>query len=192
LQLNNGSSMATVTVSAGSQSITAPVQLLSNTAIDPAASATLTISGAVSGAGSSLVLDGSGKLVLNGTNTYLGGTLVTAGTLIVSNASALANGSSLTIGAGAASIFVPSVSANPSSLMAATGPATASAASYPSAAAGPWLTTRDAIFGESLGPFPRWPASWSTIGTESDVKRAIGAKAVDAVLSQPWNSLDKR
>jgi autotransporter-associated beta strand protein len=41
---------------------------------------------------------GSGKLILSGTNTYMGGTTVNSGTLIVSNSQALADGSSLTVG----------------------------------------------------------------------------------------------
>jgi autotransporter-associated beta strand protein len=46
-------------------------------------------------------------LILSGTDSYSGGTVVTAGNLIVDSDTALPEGSSLTVGAGAASIFDP-------------------------------------------------------------------------------------
>jgi autotransporter-associated beta strand protein len=56
-----------------------------------------------------LVLDGSGTLILSGSNTFSGGTSVEAGTLIVGSATALADGSSLTVGQGASSLFAPAI-----------------------------------------------------------------------------------
>jgi autotransporter-associated beta strand protein len=41
---------------------------------------------------------GNGTLVLSGTDTYTGGTIVAQGTLIVQNAKAIADGTSLTVG----------------------------------------------------------------------------------------------
>jgi autotransporter-associated beta strand protein len=49
----------------------------------------------------SLSLNGSGILVLSGTNTFAGGTAVSAGTLVLASAYSVPDGSSLTIGAGA-------------------------------------------------------------------------------------------
>ena len=49
--------------------------------------------------------DGSGQLILSGTNSYGGGTNVWAGTLMVTNANGLPFGSSLNIGGGAGTIF---------------------------------------------------------------------------------------
>ena len=49
LQLDNGDSNCTITVSVGTQTITAPVQLVSNTVIVQSASATLNISGPLIG-----------------------------------------------------------------------------------------------------------------------------------------------
>jgi len=42
--------------------------------------------------------DGTGELILSGTNSYAGGTFVESGTLVLTNNEALAAGSSLTIG----------------------------------------------------------------------------------------------
>ena len=69
--LNNGASPATVTSSAGSHSITAPVQLGSNatTTVTNAAD-TLTLSGGLTGAGKTLTKTGAGKLVLSGAQNY--------------------------------------------------------------------------------------------------------------------------
>ena len=84
LQLNNGSSNATITVSAGSQTIAAPVVLENNVNVAVATGASLTISGAIgqSGGSDALTLSGGGRLFLSGSNSY-GGTAVSSGTLIV-------------------------------------------------------------------------------------------------------------
>ena len=60
--------------------------------------------------GRSLTLegDGSGRLILSGSNDYGGGTDVAAGTLIVTSNTALTDGTSLTVGAGGTFIFDPS------------------------------------------------------------------------------------
>ena len=68
--------------------------------------------GAISGGGN-LTKVGAGTLVLSGDNTYSGGTNVEAGTLIVNNSGAIPDGSSLTVGAGGAFIFDPTVSGSP-------------------------------------------------------------------------------
>ena len=55
----------------------------------PFASATLTISGNISQTGpSGLTLNGPGTLVLSGSNSYTGGTTITAGTLSIGNGGA--------------------------------------------------------------------------------------------------------
>ena len=53
--------------------------------------AILTVSGTIKGAGA-LQKNGTGELVLSGTNTYTGGTTISAGTLVAAHASALGNG----------------------------------------------------------------------------------------------------
>ena len=105
LQLANGGNSASITVSSGSHTISAPVALLSNVSVLPAAGSQLTISGGISGAGQSLTVDGGGTVVLSGANSYTGRTMVSAGTLILSNSSAIAAGASLTVGAGAGILF---------------------------------------------------------------------------------------
>jgi autotransporter-associated beta strand protein len=100
LSLNNGSSIAAVTVTSGSHTIAENVALLSNTNLLPATGTTLTVSGVISGAGRSVDINGSGSVELTGTNTYSGATSLTNGTLTVS-AGAI-NTSALTVGSAAA------------------------------------------------------------------------------------------
>ena len=81
LTLSATSGVALVTVSAGSQTIAAPLTLASSAAFAPASGTQLTISGAIGGPGG-LSLADSGTLILSNTNnTYTGGTTVSAGTL---------------------------------------------------------------------------------------------------------------
>ena len=111
LQLNNGSSNATITVSAGSsQTIAAPVVLESNVNVTLAGGASLTISGGIgqSGGGQSLTLTGSGNLTLPGSDNYTGGTTVNGGTLFVDSSSAIPANTGLTVGAGGTVVFGPS------------------------------------------------------------------------------------
>jgi len=64
--------------------------------------------------GYSLTMSGSGgTLILSGTDTYTGGTNVTAGTLIVTSNAALPDGGTLTVGAGGTLIFDPSAAGSP-------------------------------------------------------------------------------
>ncbi len=55
--------------------------------------------------GGSLAKEGSGTLILSGSNDYRGGTVVDAGTLILASSAALLDGSGLTVGAGASQLF---------------------------------------------------------------------------------------
>ncbi len=64
----------------------------------------MTYSGDIGGGGS-LTLDGPGILILSGSNTYTGGTIVDGGTLEITGSNALPSGTALTVGAGAASLF---------------------------------------------------------------------------------------
>jgi autotransporter-associated beta strand protein len=80
LTLSASSGAALVTVSAGSQTIAAPLMLASSVNFAPASGTQLTISGAIGGTGA-LSLTAAGMLLLSGTNSYSGGTTVSAGTL---------------------------------------------------------------------------------------------------------------
>ncbi len=80
LMLSATSRLALVAVSAGSQTIAAPLTLASNATFAPASGTQLTLSGAVSGTGA-LALTDVGTLILSSTNSYTGGTMVSAGTL---------------------------------------------------------------------------------------------------------------
>jgi hypothetical protein len=106
LTMANTSSSSQIIVSSGSHSITAPVTIANgNLEISVSNTGTLAISGNIADDNGlrSLTLDGdgTGELVLSGTNNFGsngGGTIVTNGTLILTNNEALAAGSSLTIG----------------------------------------------------------------------------------------------
>jgi fibronectin-binding autotransporter adhesin len=68
----------------------------------------LLISGPIiQNAASGIIKSGLGTAVLSGTNTYTGGTTVTAGTLIGTNASALGTNSALTVGNNANFTYAP-------------------------------------------------------------------------------------
>ncbi len=67
-------------MSAGSQTIAAPLMLASGANFAPAAGTQLILSGAITGTGG-LSLTDAGTLILSGTNSYSGGTTVSAGTL---------------------------------------------------------------------------------------------------------------
>ena len=101
----DGSSPAAVTVISGTHSVAAPI--VSGSDLVVSSSGSLTLSGSVSDGGlaKSLTLDGGGTLVLSGTGSYTGGTMVEAGTLIVTSDAAIANGTNLTLGADATPIF---------------------------------------------------------------------------------------
>jgi autotransporter-associated beta strand protein len=87
-----------------------------------------TINANLTGSGG-LSKTGNGKVTLSGTDSYLGGTVVTGGTLNVTSFQALAAGSMLTVGAGATTLFGAAVAAPASAAIASTSAAESSAAS---------------------------------------------------------------
>lgn len=83
LTFDQGPGAATLFASGGNHAISAPISVTTGgltTTVDDAGQ-TLTLSGAISGAGAGLVKIGDGTLLLTGTNTYDGTTSVSAGTL---------------------------------------------------------------------------------------------------------------
>jgi autotransporter-associated beta strand protein len=105
LTLSKSGNGATITASDGSHAINVPVILASNlvVAAPPGDTSPWTLAfgaaGGIFGSGKSLTMNGAGGLlILNGTDSYSGGTTVTAGTLTVTSAAGLADGSRLTVG----------------------------------------------------------------------------------------------
>ena len=97
-------------VLAGSHSLAAPVTIAGGgLTISESSNSSLMIAGNIGddNGSESLTLggDGTGILVLCGTNTYGGGTNVVAGTLVVMNPAALLDGSNVAVGAEAVSMF---------------------------------------------------------------------------------------
>jgi autotransporter-associated beta strand protein len=80
------------------QTIGLPLQLVTGGGTFDTWPAGLTVSGPISGSGP-LVKVGSGTLTLAGSNSYTGGTSVSAGLLVINRSGALPTGSILTIGA---------------------------------------------------------------------------------------------
>jgi autotransporter-associated beta strand protein len=103
LTMNNSGTDAKIIVVSGSHSITAAVQIAGgNLDISESGSSTLAISGNISDDGNSRMLslggDGSGQLILSGSNSYTGGTVVSSGTLVVNSDEGIPDGTSLTVG----------------------------------------------------------------------------------------------
>ena len=101
LILDGDSASASVTATAGSHGIAVP--LVTNsfgaTFSTVGAADTLTVSGVISGNGK-LTKGGNGTLVLTGSNTYLGGTAISAGTVTVNSSTSLGDASgAVSIGA---------------------------------------------------------------------------------------------
>ena len=92
LTIDNSGSDAQFSNLTGNHTISAPVVLNSNLNVEPTAGSSLTISGAISGAGA-ITNSQAGTLVLgNSSNTYSGGTSVTAGTVEFNGLGALGSG----------------------------------------------------------------------------------------------------
>ncbi|MGA2257840.1 MAG: PEP-CTERM sorting domain-containing protein, partial [Thermoguttaceae bacterium] len=118
LDNSSGSANSQLLALAGSHTISAPVTIAGGRlTVNESDNSSLSISGNINDDNGmeSLTLngDGTGQLILSGTNTYGGGTIVEVGTLVVTAASALPEGTSLTIGAGGTLIFDPMAAADP-------------------------------------------------------------------------------
>ena len=140
---------------AATDTITGPLVLVNHVTVLPVAGSPLTISGRISGAGGLTIsgvpgTPGQGTVVLAGTNSYTGGTIVSAGKLIVSNASGIAANTSLTIGAIAVNLFKASL---PSQSV----PAAAVDAGYQVPRAGTMYSwSADQFFASRGTQFPGW------------------------------------
>ena len=117
LTLDNGSSTIAVAVSSSGDAIGAGVAVSLNSdavVTTTASSDSLTISGDIrdGGAAHGIEKDGPGTLVLSGSNTYTGGTIVDDGTLVVDSRAAIVDGSNLTVGAEGVLLFGASAPLN--------------------------------------------------------------------------------
>ncbi len=88
LRIYGNGGVAITNISSNS-TISCPVIMPSTGTVAVATSMTLTISGIISGAATNLTMSGPGILVLSGTNTYNGTTIVNSGYLNIQNGSAL-------------------------------------------------------------------------------------------------------
>jgi autotransporter-associated beta strand protein len=96
LILDANGSTATITNTSGNNTISAPMQLNSDTSVMVAGSAsTLTLNGSVSGAGG-VILSGAGTLVLGASNSYAGQTTINSGVMTVIANGALPGGGAVT------------------------------------------------------------------------------------------------
>jgi MBG domain/Passenger-associated-transport-repeat len=91
LTLNNGTIASTVTVQAGSHTISEGTAIINGVAFNESAGTALAVAGSITGSGG-LRQSGAGSLVLSGSNSYVGVTTVNGGAMVVSNASALSGG----------------------------------------------------------------------------------------------------
>jgi autotransporter-associated beta strand protein len=118
LTLNNGGNPVAIVVSGSGHVIDRRVTLALESDLRVTVEGSddsLNIAGSVEdvGAGYSLVKDGSGTLVLSGSNAYMGGTIVDDGTLVVASPGAIAAGTSLLVGADATGLFDQFATASP-------------------------------------------------------------------------------
>jgi autotransporter-associated beta strand protein/uncharacterized repeat protein (TIGR03803 family) len=87
LTLTSTGANAALTNNGGNHTIAVPVILGSNLSVSATPGSNLTVSGAISESnpGTSVTLTGNGQLILAGSNTYTGGTVVEAGILVAAN-----------------------------------------------------------------------------------------------------------
>ncbi len=100
LTLSNGTAAVSIANSGGNQTIAVPLVLNADLTVTTTTGSRLTISGPISGTspGKTVALSGSGLLILSGSNTYTGGTIVSGGTLDFASPAALPKTGILNVG----------------------------------------------------------------------------------------------
>ena len=115
MTLGTPSAGAQITVASGNHEINALMTLANNLVVSGSGILTFGTSGNITdnNAGYSLTMSGSGGgLILSGSDSYTGGTIVSAGTLAATTAAAIPVNQSLTISAGGTFIFDPLATAS--------------------------------------------------------------------------------
>ncbi len=99
---NTLTSTAALSNSGGNHAINAPIVLGSNLSVTATTGSALTIAGGISESSpsTSLSVSGGGEVILSGTDTYTGGTNVSAATLAITSASALSSTGVVTLSGG--------------------------------------------------------------------------------------------
>jgi hypothetical protein len=101
LTLNGNGSAATVSATGAADTISAPVVLATNASITTTnLTDRLTLSGSVTGSGTGISKLGAGELVVSGTASYTGATVVSVGTLAVAAGGRIDGTSGVTVAAG--------------------------------------------------------------------------------------------
>ena len=98
ITLNNGLGVPSITILSGSHAISAPVQLSQSANLVLASGSTLTLSGAIGGAGTGLTIagaDATSTVVLSSPNGYTGPTTINAGTLEIAGGASIGGSSGL-------------------------------------------------------------------------------------------------
>jgi autotransporter-associated beta strand protein len=105
-----GSGAMTAVIMGGSNSPV--ISLAASSSVSAGPNVTLIIESTIGNpqtGATTLIKTGAGTLILSGSNSYTGGTIVEAGDLIVDSSTALRGGSSLFVGQQASSLFAPSI-----------------------------------------------------------------------------------
>jgi autotransporter-associated beta strand protein len=109
LSFDNGASPSVLTNVAGNHIINAPIAVdADDLTVDISDTYSLTVNGTISGTGAGLTKNGLGTLVLTGSNTYDGGTILNGGNVDINSASSLGNASgALTFSGGTLRLSAP-------------------------------------------------------------------------------------
>ncbi len=168
LTLANSVGSATLSNSGGNHTINAPIVLGSNLNVSATTGSALTIAGGISesGTGTSVSVSGGGELILSGTDTYTGGTNVSAATLAITSAIALSSTGLVTISGGGK--LVLGSGAGIGALLTASAPISSGAVALSAAAAIP----------ATLAPIGNSFENMATLGGAPSPSQGGGGSAV--------------
>ncbi len=159
---------AALSNSGGNHTINAPIVLGSNLNVTATTGSALTIAGGISESSpsTSLSVSGGGEVILSGTDTYTGGTNVSAATLAITSASALSSTGVVTIGGGGQ--LVLGSGSGIGALLTASAPISSGAVALSAAAAIP----------ATLAPIGNSVENMATLGGAPSLSQGGGGSAV--------------